>query len=600
MSSKTHIVTAFSLLFVFCACMNSNSQGNKNQNNVSIEKLQKAIELEYTTNAQSFRQDSSFSYFDTLQVLYAKNQYTPFFFSAQQQNNDSIYSLLVLSFEHGLNPRWYHTDEIKEGLALLHKNGPESEILAAQAKLEILLADAVTKYSNHLKYGVLNPVKMFGDRYALPYPKAEEIDIFQALKQQNIFQYLKDIQPKADRYVKLQTALKNLTAVEEGKWNKIKPIGRKLRIGDKSPLLKDVVNRLVTLNFIDTNKVTIFHNDKMDAVISKTIWHFQQSQGLIPDGVPGNETIEKLNIAPKVYIEKIKLNLERFRWNNYTAQNRYLYVNIPDFYLHLVDGQSEQFSIRVCTGRKKPANFNERYAKYLKTHNLHDRPDNWESPQVASEITTIVLNPTWSVPPNIIREEIYPGVMKDSNYLSKRNFKVYRGNQQVDLKDINLKNYSPNKVPFSFVQDPGPGNALGKIKFLFKNKFDIYLHDTPTRPPFSKAVRAVSHGCIRVEKPLLVAEYLLKNHPSWNLDYLKCEINLPASDKTKAAEYKEKRNSLRRNMNGAKFTNISIQNKLPIYVDYFTAWVDESGCVNLRDDIYGKDKIMISSFSSIK
>ncbi len=600
MSSKTHLVIAFSLLFVFCACMNSNSQGTKNQNNVSIEKLQKAIETKFTTDAQSTRQDSSLSYFDTLQVYYSKNQYQPVFFSEQPQNVDSISSLLALSFEHGLNPLWYHVEQIKECLTALHRKETESELIATQARLEILLADAVLKYSNHMKHGVLNPVKMFGDRYALPYPKAEDIDVFLALKQQNIFKYLQDIQPKADRYVKLQTALRNLTAVEEIKWNKIKPIGRKLRIGDKSPLLKDVVNRLVALNYIDTNKVKIFHNDKMDALISKAIWHFQQSQGLIPDGVPGNETIEKLNIPLKVYIEKIKLNLERFRWNNYTAQNRYLYVNIPDFYLHLMDGQKEQFAIRVCTGRRKPANFNERYAKYLKTHNLHDRPDNWESPQVASEITTIVLNPTWSVPPNIIREEIYPGVMKDSNYLAKKNFKVYKGNQEVDLKNVNLKNYSPTKVPFSFVQDPGPGNALGKIKFLFKNKFDIYLHDTPTRPPFSKAVRAVSHGCIRVEKPLLLAEYLLQNHPTWNMDYLKCEINLPVSDRAKAAEYKEKRSSIRRYMNGAKFTNISIHNKLPIYVDYFTAWVDDSGCVNLRDDIYGKDKIMISSFSSIK
>jgi L,D-transpeptidase YcbB len=600
MPSKAYFISPILLLLVFCACMNSNSQGNKNRNTVSIEKLEKEIEKKFTTDSQTIQQDSSLSYFDTLRVFYSKNQFAPIFFSEQQQSNDSIYALLSLSFEHGLNPRWYHTEEIKNTLALLHKNNSESEILADQAKLEILLADAVTKYSNHLKYGALNPVKMFGDRYALPYPKEEDIDVFHALKQQNILQYLKDLQPKADRYIKLQAALKNLTTADESKWNKIKPIGRRLRIGDKSPVLKDVVNRLATLNFLDTNKVKIFHHDKMDAVISKAIYRFQQAQGLNPDGVPGNETIEKLNISPKVYIEKIKLSLERFRWNNYTTQSRYLYVNIPDFYLHLIDGQKEQFLVRVCTGRKKPANFNERYAKYQKTHNIHDRPDNWESPQVASEITTIVLNPTWSVPTNIIREEIYPGVMRDSNYLSKRNFKVYRGNQQVDLKSINLKKYAPNKVPFSFVQDPGPGNALGKMKFLFKNKFDIYLHDTPTRPPFAKAVRAVSHGCIRVEKPMLLAEYLLKNHPVWNIDYLKCEINLPASDKTKAAEYKEKRNSIRKYMNGAKFTNISVQNKLPVYVDYFTAWVDESGCVNLRDDIYGKDKIMISSFSSIK
>jgi murein L,D-transpeptidase YcbB/YkuD len=580
--------------------MNSNSQGSKNQNNVSPEKLQKAIELQFASNPQSLVKDSSMQFFDTLKSLYIKNNYTPVFFNEKPQNNDSICSLLLLSYEHGLNPQWYHAAEIQNGLNLLHKSNNESDIVAQEAKLEILLADAVVKYSTHIKYGALNPVKMFGDRYDLPYPKTEDIDIFHALSQQNILQYLKDIHPKADRYLKLQAALKTFTLSGESNWTKIKPIGRRLHIGDKSPLLKDVVNRLITLNFIDTNKVKIFHRDKMDAVISKAIFEFQQAQGLIPDGVPGNETIEKLNTPRKVYIERIKLNLERFRWNNYTTQSRYLYVNIPDYYLHVMDGQKEQFAIRVCTGRKKPANFNERYAKYLKTNKLHDRPDNWESPLVASEITTIVLNPTWSVPPNIIREEIYPGVMRDSNYLAKRNFKVYRGGKLVSIKDINLKKYAPNKVPFSFVQDPGPGNALGKIKFMFKNNFAIYLHDTPTRAPFSKAVRAVSHGCIRVEKPMILAEYLLKNNPTWNIDYMKCEINLPPSDKSKAAEYKEKRNALRKYMNGAKYTNINVPNKLPVYVDYFTAWVDESGRINLRDDIYGKDKIMLSSFSAIK
>ncbi len=160
---------------------------------------------------------------------------------------------------------------------------------------------------------------------------------------------------------------------------------------------------------------------------------------------------------------------------------------------------------------------------YLKTHNWRNRPDDWETPQIFGQVTYLVLNPTWTVPPSIIKEEIYHEVMKDSTYLMKKNFKVFRGGKEVNVESVNLKKYAQNKIPFSFVQDPGAGNALGKIKFMFRNKFGIYLHDTPTRGPFSNSVRAVSHGCIRVEKPFQLAEYLLQGNSKWNIDYIKIE-----------------------------------------------------------------------------
>jgi murein L,D-transpeptidase YcbB/YkuD len=244
----------------------------------------------------------------------------------------------------------------------------------------------------------------------------------------------------------------------------------------------------------------------------------------------------------------------------------------------------------VCTGEKKPANYYDRLKSYLKSR--RSKPDDWETPQISSEISHLVLNPTWTVPPSIIKEEIFREASKDSSYLQKKNFKVYKNRKLVNLADVNLKKYSPNKIPYSFVQDPGVGNALGKIKFMFANKFGVYLHDTPTRGPFSRSYRAVSHGCVRVEKPFQLAEFLLKNNSKWTLDYIKIETGCAMPDKTKVEEFKQVRNELRKNSSFGKTTDVKFDHKIPIVIDYFTAWVNDEGIVNFRNDVYGKDKIL--------
>ena len=157
----------------------------------------------------------------------------------------------------------------------------------------------------------------------------------------------------------------------------------------------------------------------------------------------------------------------------------------------------------------------------------------------------------------------------------------------VKLKELALEN-----IPYTIIQDPGVGNALGKIKFMFKNPFGIYLHDTPTRAPFSYSNRAVSHGCIRLEKPLMFAEYILKDNSNWNIDYVKIEIGQKPDDQSKISEYNQKRNELRRNSSYGKTTNVVLDKKILLFVDYYTAWIDENGDINFRDDIYRKDEIL--------
>jgi len=202
------------------------------------------------------------------------------------------------------------------------------------------------------------------------------------------------------------------------------------------------------------------------------------------------------------------------------------------------------------------------------------------------------------VPRSIIQEEIVSGLRKDSLYLKKRNFKVYKSGSRVSLDGLSASDISSSNR-YSIVQDPGAGNALGKIKFMFKNPFGVYLHDTPTRAPFKYVNRAVSHGCMRVEKPMLLAEYLLANNSPWNLDYIKIEIGQKVDDQNKVAEFNSKRNELRKNSSYGVTTEVKFDKIISLFVDYYTVWVDSQGIFNYRDDVYGRDKVLMKNFLEI-
>ncbi len=539
---------------------------------------------------------SNFEYFDTLKYFYAGRNFQPMFMKSYDDNYfiDSMLSVIRKSGEHGIEPNIYKYDLLKSEYKKLLDSGitDNSVRYIHLANIELLLSDAVLKYAYHLRYGVVNPKKIFPDSYFLPVADSTKREIFKPLYSENVLQYLKEIQPKSERYKKLQTALNTFENLENIEWKRIYPLDKKLKVDEKTVQLKPVIERIALLGFVDTSKIVQKAFDTYDSLIIKAIAKFQRANGLTDDGALGKATLEKLNISPKEYVEKIKLSLERFRWTSYTDSSRYILVNIPDFHLRIIENKKEKFKIKVCTGRKRPANYAARLKVYEKIKNWRNKPDDWETPQLYGKITYLILNPTWTVPTSIIREEIYRKSVANSNYLRKENFKVIYKGKELRLDEVDLKKFSPNSVPYIFVQDPGAGNALGRIKFMFSNKFDIYLHDTPTRAPFSAANRAVSHGCVRVEKPLLLADYVLQNNSKWDPDYVRIEIGLPAIDKTKISEFRLKRTELRRNFSFGKTTQVNLDQNIPLFIDYFTAWVSEEGIVNFRDDVYGKDEIL--------
>jgi len=586
------------LLFFLASCTKKTKETQKNLN----EKLNFNFS-EYTsvfkdkiisTDSALLKQDSLFNYYDTLTSYYAARNYEPVFVKSFE-DEDFVYSLLTIfekAEEHGLNPEQYHfssiISEFSTTIDTLKNNSRYSHL----ANTEILVSDAILKYSYHLRYGIVNPKVIFSDTYFLPIDDSSKGDLFQPFRQENILQYLNDIQPKNKRYKNLQAALKYYNKFLDKEWPLIPIPSKKIEVGANDSLIAPIIKKLITLDYIDTSKIRIKGFAYYDSSIVKYVKQFQLNNGLINDGVIGKITVERLNVTPQEYIDKIKINLDRFRWNDYPDTSQYILVNIPDFRLFIVDKGEKIFNTKVCTGIKRSSYYPEQLKVYKRTKQWKDKPENWETPNMYGEISYLVLNPTWNVPQSIMREEIVYKMKKDSSYLRSHNFKVYLDTAEINPDYIKISELSVEKIPYKIIQDPGAGNALGKIKFIFNNPFGIYLHDTPNRPPFNFSNRAVSHGCVRVENPLPLAKFLIRNHPKWNIDFLKIEIGQKADNKFAELEYAKKRESLRKFASLGQTTDVILSKKVPVYIDYYTAWVEDDGVINFRADVYDRDKVL--------
>jgi murein L,D-transpeptidase YcbB/YkuD len=592
-------LTVFSVILIVTGCSKKSDERILDLN----ERL-KFSESEYyqtfknqfsSIDTYSLNQDSFIQYFDTLKYFYSMRDFQPLLVKSFEDKEIlfSLISILEKAEDHGLNPEAYHFSDIINEFSQATDTLPNRSRYFLLFNTELLVADAILKYGYHLRYGMVNPKEVLADTYFLPYDDSTKGDLLEPLRQKNIIQYLNDIQPKSKRYIELQEALKQFKKFENLTWTAISPLVAKIEIGTRDASVPLIAEKLIKLEYLDTSKVYIKDPLLYDSLLAVSMKSFQRNNGLNDDGVIGKNTIERLNVSPQQYIDKLKLNLERFRWNDYSDTSAYILINIPDFRLFIIESGKKVFESKVCTGSKRPKNFAERMKIYKKTKKWHDKPDDWETPNMYGQISYLVLNPTWNVPQSIMREEIVYKMKKDSNYLSSHNFKVYRSEEEMNPDSLKISDLLVANVPYRIVQDPGAGNALGKIKFIFNNPFGIYLHDTPNRPPFKLDNRAVSHGCVRVENPIPLAEFLLRDHPKWNIDFLKIEIGMKAENDSIVKVYAAKRESLRKYASLGETTDVILSKKTPVYIDYYTTWVDERGTTQFRADVYDEDKALL-------
>jgi len=263
--------------------------------------------------------------------------------------------------------------------------------------------------------------------------------------------------------------------------------------------------------------------------------------GLEENGKLNTQTIAELNKPIDFRIKQMMVNLERLRWVPVVMENEYLIANIPEYKLHVIENNKLVWTTNVVVGK-----------------------DVKQTTIFRGNVSRIVLNPYWNIPNSIIMGEIIPNIKKNPNYLENNNMEVLSGDKVVNASNIDWDKYKKT-VPYIVRQKPGKGNALGRMKFLFPNNFNIYLHDTPSKGLFNESERAFSHGCIRVENPNKLLLHFLRNDKTWNQEKIDAVLE---TDK----EY-----------------GIIIKPTIPVYIVYFTSWVDINGQLNFRDDIYNLD-----------
>ena len=447
------------------------------------------------------------------------------------------------TYGDGLSPQYYHLAPI---ISLVDKVGQESAPDSVQlSDLDILLTDAFLTLGCHLSAGCVNPVTIETEWFANSLKVDVSSVLEQALNKKQVREALMELRPQKDVYSRLRLALARYRELfSKGEWPLVSS-GSRLKKGSRSDRVVELRKRLAASSDLLADEA--MGGDLFDEKVEQSVIIFQKRHGLKIDGVVGRDTLDALNVPLKQRIRQMELNMERLRWILGNIEERFIVVNIANFRLDVIEHDKSILSMKVVVG--KP---------YRRT------------PIFTAKMTYLVINPVWNIPDSIARKEILKKIKKDPHYLAEQNIKVFSGwraqEQPIDAERIDWSKVTAKALPYRLRQEPGPLNALGTLKFMFTNIYEVYLHDTPAKNLFSDNVRAFSHGCTRIEKPLELAEYLLRDDPRWSQKELVAALE-------KGTEQ-----------------IVQILRPLNVHVLYLTAWVDESGLVQFRNDIYGRDK----------
>jgi len=487
-----------------------------------------------------------------LTEIYDKKNPQPFWVSSGGPGERArvILDFLKRAEAEGLDPRNYEVNQIA---ALFAERKP-----VALAKLDTLLTYNLIKYIHDVRSGPIKP------RYVDPglFPEAGDINfkprenLEHAINAVDLAAYLESLPPAHGHYIGLKKALMMYRAIEQaGGWPLISA-GPKIEPGTYDVRIPDIVRRLSATGDMDPMMVRGPLPVHCGPSLEKAIARFQRRHGLDPDSIIGKKTLAAMNIPVAEKIKQIIINMTRWRWQERDLGEKYILVNIAHFDLIAIDAQQHIFNCAVIVGKFKQ-----------------------QTPVFSNRISYIDINPYWNVPPSIARNEDLPKLRKDSGSLEKRHIRLFsdwtRDAVEIDPKAVDWHAVSPARMgQYHLRQDPGPWNALGQIKFVFPNKYKVYLHDTPTQKLFARSQRNFSHGCIRVSEPEKLAAVVLSGQDggTWTVEKVKSSINT-----------NERR-------------IIKLAQPLPIHITYQTAWIDKTGIVCFNYDVYGRDKKLLRAF----
>ena len=476
-----------------------------------------------------------------LPALYERND-----FQLLWQNSQNVTDLLNDVggvAEEGLNPEDYHLSQLLVlKLRLDESESPDPELLA---DYDILLTDSLVRLCYHIQFGKVDPESLdsawnMGLQIENKNPVAA---IEKRLRTGSLAEGLKNIRPKIDAYKLLKSFLRKYRDIQEaGGWKPV-PAGPTLKPGMTDARIPLLRKRLAISGHLEGGDT---ESDYYDESLKEAVMRFQYKHRLKADGAVGKNTYAALNIPVKEKIDQIRVNLERARWMFHKLPPDFIVVDIAGFRAYHYEGVTPTWTSKVQVG--KP---------YRKT------------PVFKSKIKYIVFNPTWTVPPTILKKDILPKIRKNPNYLSKMKISVIdRKGSIIDPYTVDWSQYKKT-APYTFRQEPGPHNALGRMKFIFPNKHFIYLHDTPSRSLFTRKERAFSSGCIRVKQKMELAELLLDDPDKWN------------------------RESIQQLLDTNETRRVNLPKPKTVMLVYVTVWFDENDELIFKRDVYDRDPAVL-------
>lgn len=438
---------------------------------------------------------------------------------------DALLRLVEDSPADGFAPEDFHVGSVR---ALARLSPFDRFTDAERISADLKLSDALLRYIHHNRFGKLDPSSVnrpWNHREAIP---AEPLvkDLNAALAAEDLAEHLSSALPRPFFYEDLRRAMRGYTAAAHLKDLPPIPTGRNLVRGDRDSrvaLLRERLRLIGDSSGPDSGDPNLFDERLREAVVE-----FQQRTGLTPDGVVGPATVAALSTPyDEENADRIRINLERMRWLYNDLPADYVLVDVADYMVHVVRDKKVSWSTRIVVGT----------------------PDQ-QTPMFRDQMEHLVFNPTWTVPPSI--QKTMRGVSSRYKVVDRRSGRAVSG--------VNVRDHKRYRL----VQQAGPGNALGRVKFMFPNGHAVYLHDTPSKGLFSHRTRTYSHGCVRVQNPLKLAEVIL-DQPAWN------------------------QSAIQRVVDSSRTRYVKLDDQLPVLIYYLTAFGDDEGKVSFRRDVYGRD-----------
>ncbi|PIE83627.1 MAG: peptidoglycan-binding protein [Candidatus Contendobacter odensis] len=476
--------------------------------------------------------------------FYAQRGYQPAWLDSRGQPSplaEQLLAALDRAGEEGLSKADYSPVQLR---ALLVDLPADARMLS---EYDLIFTDTFLTYGSHLLSGRFLPGKVDPDWTIKPRSRDLGEVLEGALVSGRVVDALLDLAPKNPGYTQLRGLLQQYRQIEkEGGWRTIAR-GSTLRRGSKGARVQALRARLRASGDLEEEGTTF------DKAVTAAVRRFQKRHGLRVNGIVNVSTRKALNMPVAERIRQIELNLERWRWLPDGFGSRYILVNIPNFKMNVFEDGKPVFESKVVVGRK-------------------DR----QTPTLNADMEYLVLSPKWYVPRSIAVKDKLPKLKRNPHALSRQGIKIYNSaGKQINPSSVNWKSVNAKNFKYYLRQDSGPRNALGGVKFMFPNPHSIYLHDTPSKRLFRRSQRTFSSGCVRVSRPLELAEYLLKDNRRWNRRKIK-------------AAFKARKQQV-----------VHLQEGLPVYLLYWTVWIDSDGVANFRKDIYKRDKPLLRAMRKI-